>query len=327
MKICQVHPGCGIPIPPPTWGAIERIIWEFTQNLIKLGHQVDIKYVNEINPGDYDIVHCHVANLSIDLAKKGIPYIYQLHDHHVYHYGKESYVYQENLKAIEGSIISLMPAKFLVSYFDNPKCQYFSHGVNTDEFYPKEIPFFYPEKLDKEYHKLLCVANNGMGGHSGRDRKGFGFAIAAAMAMDLPITIAGPSNNKHFFNENLWTFSYPKLDTVFDPDQKQLLDLYQNHTIFMHPSELEAGHPNLTILEAAACGLPINGWIEMKTDFYGMWRSPRDVFELVRGLKDIIGNYRQYRRSSIEHARSLSWFNRSKELIEVYERSINQGIQ
>jgi glycosyltransferase involved in cell wall biosynthesis len=319
MKICQINPGCGIPIPPPTWGAIEKIVWEFTQNLIKLGHEVDIKFVNEIQPGDYDIVHCHVANLAIQLAEKGIPYIYQLHDHHAYHYGKGSNVYNENLKAIENSIIALMPAKFLVDYFESDKCVYFSHGVNTDIFKPRSTSLI--------NHRLLCVANNGMGGHSGRDRKGFALSIAAAIQTNLPITIAGPNNNKHFFNENLWTLSYPKLEIIFEPTQDELIKLYQEHTIFLHPSELEAGHPNLTLLEAASCGLPISGWIEMETDFYGMWRAPRDVFEIVRGINDIITNYKEYKQAVIKHAQSLSWLNRSKELIEIYERNINKGIQ
>ena len=101
MKIAQVHPGCGIPVPPPDWGAIEKIVWEFHCNSINLGHESYIKFINEIHPGQYDIVHCHVANLALDLAKRGIPYIYQLHDHHAYHYGKESHVYKENLKAID----------------------------------------------------------------------------------------------------------------------------------------------------------------------------------------------------------------------------------
>jgi hypothetical protein len=57
-----------------------------------------------------------------------------------------------------------------------------------------------------------------------------------------------------------------------------------------HPSELEAGHPNLTILEAAACGLPINGAIELETDFNGMWRAPRDLSKLIDGLKYVINN-------------------------------------
>ena len=54
-----------------------------------------------------------------------------------------------------------------------------------------------------------------------------------------------------------------------------------------------------------------------------MWRAPRDVFEIVRGLKDIIDNYKTYKQNAINHAQSLSWFNRSQDLIKVYERSFN----
>jgi len=34
---------------------------------------------------------------------------------------------------------------------------------------------------------------------------------------------------------------------------------WEEHTIFLHPSILEAGHPNLTLLEAMACGLTCCG--------------------------------------------------------------------
>jgi hypothetical protein len=50
MKICQVNPGCGIPVPPLTWGAIEKIVWEFTCNLRELGHDVDIKFSSDKLP-------------------------------------------------------------------------------------------------------------------------------------------------------------------------------------------------------------------------------------------------------------------------------------
>lgn len=111
----------------------------------------------------------------------------------------------------------------------------------------------------------------------------------------------------------------PKLSLEWEPNQDELVDLYHRHTIFMHPSELEAGHPNLTILEAAACGLPVNGWIELETDFNGMWRAPRNVPALVRGLDDIITNYDAYRTRAIEHANSLSWYNRSIQLAEIFK--------
>jgi hypothetical protein len=63
-----------------------------------------LKCLGLLNLNEYDIVHCHVANLALELSERNIPYIYQLHDHHAYHYGKESHVYKENLKAIEGSL-------------------------------------------------------------------------------------------------------------------------------------------------------------------------------------------------------------------------------
>ena len=53
MKICQVNPGCGIPIPPPSWGAVEKIVWELTCNLRELGHEVDIKWADEVKEGEY----------------------------------------------------------------------------------------------------------------------------------------------------------------------------------------------------------------------------------------------------------------------------------
>ena len=315
MKICQVDPGCGIPIPPPSWGAIEKIVWEFTQNQKKLGHEVDIKMTSHINVGEYDIVHCHVANLAIQLAERGIPYIYQLHDHHAFYYGKNSHVYKENLKAIEDSLISLMPARFLVDYFENDKCVYFSHGVNIDEFYPieKEAPV---------EPKLLMVANNGLAGDATFDRKGFIFGLGLAMLNDLPITIAGPYNNTYFFNNNVWMLNYPKLSLVFDTPNSKLLELYHEHDVFIHPTMLEAGHPNLTMVEAAAAGLPIIADWEHNTDFHGAWRAPRNIFEMNKGLQDIIQNWESYREKIKITSQELSWFNRSKEIIEIYKRFI-----
>ena len=310
MRICQVNPGCGIPIPPPAWGAIEKIVWEFTKNLKQLGHEVDIKWCSEIQKGEYDIVMVHVANLALELAKNGIPYIFQHHDHHAYHHGKDSFVYKENREAMEKSIFSLVPARYLVDYFELPNVYYFSHGVDTENFYPNES---YPVN-----HSLLMLANNGLGGYNAYDRKGFGLGVQVAMSRNLPITIAGPKNNENWLNDNPWVKGYPKLTMMWEPSNEQLRQLYTSHTIFLHPSELEAGHPNLTLIEAAACGLPILGWIEMETTFHGLWRAPRDLKEMLRGLDTIINEYDDYRQRSLNTAQELSWLNRSKELINLF---------
>jgi glycosyltransferase involved in cell wall biosynthesis len=314
MKICQVHPGCGIPVPPPAWGAVEKIVWEFTCNLRELGHEVDIKYASEINPGEYDMVMVHVANLALYLAERNIPYIFQHHDHHAFHYGKDSAVYKENLEAMEKSIFSLVPARYLVDYFDTDKVHYFSHGADITKFYPNET---YPIN-----HSLLMLANNGLGGYGSYDRKGFGLGVQVAMSRNLPITIAGPKNNENWLNDNPWVKGYPKLTIIWEPSNEQLRQLYTSHTIFLHPSDLEAGHPNLTLLEAAACGLPILGWIEMETVFHGLWRAPRDLNEMLYGLDTIINEYDEYRQRSLNTAHELSWFNRSKKLIELYNNHI-----
>jgi glycosyltransferase involved in cell wall biosynthesis len=317
MKICHVDPGCGLTIPPKNWGAIEKIVWEFESNQNMLGHDSTHKLAAHISLGEFDIVHCHIANLATVLRESDIPYIFQLHDHHVLHYGKDSFTYKENLEAIEGSLISLMPANWLVDYFNHPKCIYFPHGVNIDEFYPKET--IKPTPVNP---KLLMLANNGLGGDGAFDRKGFSYGLGLAMMNNLEITIAGPSNNKNFFNRNLWTLNYPKLNLVFDTPNSELLNLYHQHDIFIHPSMLEAGHPNLTMLEAVAAGLPIIANWEEGTDFHGAWRAPRDVFEMDRGLKDILNNWSYYREKCLNTSTSLSWLNRTKELIKIYKNHI-----
>lgn len=314
MKICHVDPACGLDIPPKNWGAIEKIIWEFETNQNLLGHESVHKLGGHIQPNEFDIVHCHVANLAVDLKNRGIPYIYQLHDHHVMYYGKDSHVYKENLEAIEGSLIALMPAKWLVDYFESDKCVYFAHGVNTKDFTPTL------NKPKPEEPKLLMLANNGMGGKNGHDRKGFAYGLALAIKRNLPITIVGPRNNENWFNENLWAFNYSKLNIIWEPDNKDLQQIYQDHDIFLHPSELEAGHPNLTLLEAAACGLPIIGWIELETDFYGMWRAPRNVFRMEEGLNDILNNWDMYTSLSIQTGKDFSWKNRTIELMKIYNQ-------
>lgn len=65
MKICLIGPGI-MPIPPPAWGAVEIIIWDYYTALSKSGHQVTIinipdqqEIIRRVNMDQYDFVHCH----------------------------------------------------------------------------------------------------------------------------------------------------------------------------------------------------------------------------------------------------------------------------
>lgn len=304
MKITNITPGL-IPIPPNGWGAVEKIIWEFHNNLLILGHDSHITYLDEV-PMDSDIVHIHIANLALMAHERGIPYYFTMHDHHAYLYGKESNVYKQNLEAMKHAIKAFVPAKYLVEYFEGIP-EYFSHGVNA-------LFFNTPER--RQHHKLLCVANNGYAHDQTIDRKGFGIAIEAAKRLELPITIAGPSNNKKYFEK--YPSTYSKLDILYDLNEEQLRDVYKTHTIFLHPSEMEAGHPNLTLLEALSCGLPIVGTLEEHNSLNGMIITKRSVDEIVRGIHQVIQSYKQFSNDARTQAEQLSWMNRTKELLSTY---------
>jgi autotransporter strand-loop-strand O-heptosyltransferase len=313
MKIINVTPGI-IPIPPNGWGAVEKIIWEIHSNLLVAGHESKISYLDDMD-GTEDIVHIHVANLANLAHARGIPYYFTMHDHHAYLYGKDSEVYKENLRAMQNSIQAFVPAKYLVDYF-NGIPQYFSHGVNTEIF-------TYTEQ--HAIHKLLCVANNGYGHNPSEDRKGFGIAIESARRLGLPITIAGPSANKQYFEKN--PPQYDKLTILYDVPEEELLHIYKTHTIFLHPSQLEAGHPNLTLLEAMSCGLPVVGTFETGNTLAGMQIVPAISDSVVSGIHTVIENYTTYSRAARQQAETLSWRSRVTELIHIYTQNTSHTMK
>jgi hypothetical protein len=65
MKIALVGPGI-MPIPPPGWGAVEILIWDYYMELSEQGHDVTIintpsksSIVEQVNQGHFDFVHLH----------------------------------------------------------------------------------------------------------------------------------------------------------------------------------------------------------------------------------------------------------------------------
>jgi autotransporter strand-loop-strand O-heptosyltransferase len=208
-----------------------------------------------------------------------------------------------------------------VEYFDSPKVSYLPHGV--------DINFFKKEEIDETQNipmSLLCVANNGYAGDPTIDRKGFRFAIEAAKRLDLPITIAGPSNNRKFFEANINLLEYNKLYIEYDLTEDELLKLYNEHTIFLHPSELEAGHPNLTILEAMACGLPVIGTIE---DHGINLPAGMHVIDLKNAVNEIVehiiyirSHYESCQNRAFTNAHAMSWERHTKKLLLHYDTLI-----
>ena len=312
MDIIQVATGL-ISIPPNGWGAVERIIAMYQDRLTRLGMNVSVLYPNQIEKKDNQLVHCHMANTAIEMRDRGIPYVYSLHDHHAEWYGKDSGVYHNNLAAIKGSVFSICHSKHIIDYFDSTdKLFYLPHGVDTR--------FFRPAPLEQRTEKkLLMICNNGLAGDSTIDRKGFRIAIAAAKWFKLPITIAGPQNNEEFFKGHPDLLEYEKLTLkLTNPTDAETLELYQTHTIFMAPSFLEYGHPNLSILEAMSCGLPIVGTCNEQIP--GMYRmSEVTEKEARKGLATLDTQWFRYRTDQLDQRKNHDWMLICLQLKRMYD--------
>jgi autotransporter strand-loop-strand O-heptosyltransferase len=314
MRIAQVNLGL-LPIPPNSWGAVEKIIWEYKCELEKLGHIVDIPYINEIESGMYDIVHVHAWNHALEMYKKGIPYIYTCHDHHVYLAGKETQLYTDNLLAMKLAEVAIVPAPFLIEYFDGFPI-YLEHGVSLKNCTIKK---------EMKNHKIICVGNNGVISNPTFDRKGFKYAIEAATKLNLSITVIGPTNNnKQFFDKNK-NLVRANVDIKYDLTDDQLIDNYTNHTILVHATSIEAGHPPLTILEAASSGLPV-----ITTDCSGELHTTqveRDVEDIVSKIQYVIENYESEKSKTIDSVQKFDWKNVVSKLDKIYENVSNTDMK
>lgn len=309
LKILHITPGV-LEIPPKGWGAVEKIIWNYKIQFEKMGHQFDIGLPWDIKDG-YDIIHVHMANQSIDLNMNKYKYIYSLHDHHVYIRGKNSRLYEQNLIAMKKSIISLTHAEYLIDYFDSTdKLFFLEHGVDTNLYVDKNIK--------KENHKLLCVASNGLIDDKLNDRKGFRLSIESAIELNLPITIVGPESNKKFFENNEDLLKYNKLKIIYNPTESELINIYNDHTIFLHLSNLEAGHPNLTILESLSCGLPVVGTYLGKSNLNGIIRTSLNKNDVIERINYVIQNYDKLKNYIKETIKNFDWENVSKKLEQIY---------
>jgi autotransporter strand-loop-strand O-heptosyltransferase len=315
MKIIQVTPG-NIPIPPNGWGAVEKVIWEYKLGLDKIGWSTEIRYTDEVDISSEQIVHVHIANLANILNERSIPYVFSLHDHHVEYFGKDSQVYRDNYQAIKNSVLTFVHAPHLKSYFDNlENIVYLQHGVNLNDYGFSDRS----SDIRAGHIKLLMMANNGIGGDNMIDRKGFLLGIEAARKLGLPIDIMCPSSNKPFFNH--WKVDYEGLNILYDVDYKESLERMKDYNLFLHPSSLEAGHPNLTLLESISSGIPVVGTCDV--DFPGLVRCQTTVDSVVDCIKAAISKYDSLICDIKSNRINFSWDLVVSRMLQNYKKFFN----
>lgn len=283
MRIVQITPGV-MPIPPNGWGAVEKIIWEYKLCLEKLGYQTDILYADDVEKKDGQIVHAHMANLANLLHQRGIEYAFSLHDHHVEHFGKDSDCYRQNYEAIKNSKIAFVHSRHLIDYFDSlPQISYLPHGANLEDYSFSDRS----ENIRREEPKLFMMASNGIGGNPLSDRKGFLIGIEAAKKLGMSIDIICPESNRAFFDHH--RPEYGRLSVHYGLGYAESIELLKTATVFLHPSSLEAGHPNLTIAESLAMGIPVVGTSNI--DIKGLVRAERSAESIAEGVKACLLKY------------------------------------
>jgi glycosyltransferase involved in cell wall biosynthesis len=324
MKVIQVISG-HIPIENTgnrRWGAVELIQSEYQNGLRNLGVECEIKWLNEVPTDKNVIAHIHVANLCIEAQKMGIPYIYSNHDHTSVHYGKGSWLYNQQLEAIKGSVFSICHAESVMDFFDSTdKLFYLPHGVDTKYYIPNK--YLVTEK------KLLMVAANGMAGDYNLDRKGFRLGIEAARKLDLPITIVGTEANTKFFELNSDLLEYSKLTVdATNPTEDRKLQYFHEHSVFLHPSYLEFGSPNITLLESWACGLPIVGSYDGSRHSEGLQvLKALSVDEICSKIDYVYDNYENIRNKMLINKELHDWSTIVGYLKKMYEAYQVIGIQ
>ena len=310
-KIIQITPGI-IPIPSNGWGAVEKIIWEYKTQLEKTGYDVDILYTDDVINND-NIVHVHMANLANILHKRGIEYTFSLHDHHTEHFGKDSECYKENYEAIKNSKLTFVHSPHIIEYFDSmSNIVYLQHGANIENYQ-------FIDRKPNNKHRLLMMANNGLGGDPLIDRKGFLLGIEAATRLGMQLTIMCPGTNRQFFEHHIGESLPNYVQILYDLNHNDAAEQFKLHDIFINPSSIEAGHPNLTVTESLVSGIPVVG--TSFVDIPGLVRCQNNIDSLIEGINICIDRYDSLVEKARQNRDSLSWDIVVTKMLQHYKKA------
>lgn len=156
MKIALIAGG-HLPIPPYGWGSVEHLIWNFSQQLEKIGYEVTIinttnqdEIVNKVNQGNFDVIHLHY-----DQYANIMPYLnckrQMITSHYPYLENPEpQYVFLYKLLKDTGSHIVCLSDRikneFLSRGIDNENVSILPNGIDVSSYSIDEKDILYTDR-------------------------------------------------------------------------------------------------------------------------------------------------------------------------------------
>ena len=265
VKVLLVGTGAH-PIPPTGYGAVERILFEYGQALVRAGHTVRI--LNEVHGSgalaeyrfalhlparlrreEYDIVHASTPVVANRLAGAGIPFVYTSHSRHWF--WRESWRHQWGFwlerRAVRraAAVVALTPAVEAAMRATLPKeshapLRVIPYGVDVDEYAPAWN---------------LRTGRRALGVGIVLPLKRWEIAAAALRGTGTTLRIAGPVPNPAYAKRVRGAGDGVEL--LGEVDEPRLRQLYAESDLLVHPSQVEV-LPR-AVLEAMASSLPVVG--------------------------------------------------------------------
>jgi glycosyltransferase involved in cell wall biosynthesis len=104
-----------------------------------------------------------------------------------------------------------------------------------------------------------------------------------------------------------------------NPTEAEKLKIFQDHTIFLHPSNLEYGHPNLTLLEAESCCMPMVATCKSTKLLAGLYILNEITTEqVIRGINYVSNIYQRLVDEMTEKRHQYDWMNVCKHIEKNY---------
>ena len=108
------------------------------------------------------------------------------------------------------------------------------------------------------------------------------------------------------------------VEEKLNPSEEELLKIIEEHSIFLHPSELEAGHPNLTLLESISCRVPVVGTYDGNHKIEGLYKVERSTESVKKGILEVIENYAHYMINTEIDRKYYDWSTVCTRLLNMY---------